>query len=356
MPERTAASTEDADLTSLFSLGAALVRGRWRIARWTILGGFVAALFATLRPLTYSAVASFVPQANETSASQLVNLAGQFGISLAPGGSRRSPDFYRTLLTSYALHDVIVRDTFRVAELNGREVSFVDLFDIDADVPAERLEMGRERLARILDTSVDNSTGIVSLSVSSRWPSVSLAITNALVEGVHAFNQRVRQDEAGAERAFIEMRLKDVHAELRAAEDSLQLFLLANRRFEGSPELVFEHDRLQRDVQSRQQVLNSLTQSYEEARIRELRNTPVISMVETPKLPVLHDPRRRILFGLLGMMLGGSIGIALALASTTVTHHRATGGSDVEELIGAMEELKGDLRSPTRWVRGLLRG
>jgi uncharacterized protein involved in exopolysaccharide biosynthesis len=349
------AHPQDADLTSLFGVGAALVRGRWRIVRWMILGGFVAALFATLRPITYSTVASFVPQAGETSASQLMSLAGQFGISLAPGGSRRSPDFYRTLLTSYALHDVIVRDTFRVAELNDRELSFVDLFEIEAEVPAERLEMGREQVARILDTSSDNSTGIVSLSVSTRWPSVSLAITNALVDGVHAFNQRVRQDEAGAERAFIEMRLKAVRDELRAAEDSLQMFLIANRRFEGAPELVFQHDRLEREVQLRQQVLNSLTQSYEEARIRELRNTPVISMVETPKLPVLHDPRRRILFGLLGMVLGATVGVALALVSTTMTLNRA-GGDDLEQLRGALQDLKADLRSPRRWVRGLLRG
>ena len=344
------------DPPSLFGVGTALVRGRWRIVRWTLLGGFIAALWATLRPLTYTASASFVPQANDTRASNLVSLAGQFGISLSPGGSSRSPDFYRSLLTSKALLDAIARDTFSVEELNGQRVSFVDLFEIEGDLKSERLEEGRTRLVELLETSVDNSTGIVSVAIATEWPSVSHAIITALVDGVHAFNQRVRQDEAGAERAFVEGRHKVVSAELLAAEDSLEAFLMRNRQFERSPELVFRHDRLEREVQSRQQVLTSLTQSYEEARIRELRNTPVITLVEVPALPALHDPRRRVLFGLLGVMLGGLVGVSLALLASTVTHHRNAGDSDVEGMLAAMEELRTDLRSPRRWVRGLLRG
>jgi uncharacterized protein involved in exopolysaccharide biosynthesis len=345
------------DPTSLFVVGASLVRRRWSIVRWVLLGGFLAGLWATLRPLTYTSFASFVPQSNDRAASNLMSLAGQFGISLNPGGSSRSPDFYRALLTSETLVDVVVRDTFQVAELDGKPVTFVDLFQIDPDLPLEeRLEDGRSRLRERLATSVDNSTGMVGVSIATKWPSVSLAIINSLVDGVHAFNQRVRQDEAGAERAFVEGRLKDVRAELRIAEDSLETFLTTNRQFERSPELVLRRDRLQREVQSRQQVLTSLTQSYEEARIRELRNTPVITLVETPALPALHDPRRRILLGLVGMMLGGLIGVSLALVSSTLAHHRAAGDSDVEGLLAAIDELKRDLRNPLRWVRGVLRG
>jgi uncharacterized protein involved in exopolysaccharide biosynthesis len=348
---------QDSDPTSLYVIGASLVRRRWRIVRWMMLGGFLAGLWATLRPLTYTASAAFVSQNQDRNAPNLVSLAGQFGISLTPGGASRSPDFYRTLLTSKELVDAVVRDTFHVEELGGRKVSFVDLFEIDEDLPpAERFEDGRDRLVTLLSTSVDNSTGIVGVSIATEWPSVSFAIINALVDGVHAFNQRVRQDEAGAERAFVEGRLKVQSAELRAAEDSLEAFLTTNRQFQRSPELLFRHDRLQREVQARQDVLTSLNQSYEEARIREMRNTPVITMVVKPALPALHDPRRRVLFGLVGVMLGGLIGITLALVSSTMTQHREAGDSDVEGLLAAMDDLKTDLRSPTRWVRGVLRG
>jgi uncharacterized protein involved in exopolysaccharide biosynthesis len=348
---------QNGDPTSLFVVSASILQRRWRVVRWMLLGGFVAALWATLRPLTYTTSATFVPQSNDRAASNLATLAGQFGISISAGGSARSPDFYRMLLTSEGLVDAVVRDTFHVDELGGRRISFIDLFEIDENLPLEeRLDEGRSRLRERLSTSVDNSTGIVGVSIATQWPSVSLAIVNSLVDGVHAFNQRVRQDEAGAERAFVEGRLKVVRGELRLAEDSLEAFLTNNRQFDRSPELVLHRDRLQREVQARQQVLTSLTQSYEEARIRELRNTPVITLVETPALPAVHDPRRRVLFGLVGIMLGGLIGVSLALVSSTVTHHREVGDSGVEGLLAAMDEVKRDLRSPTRWVKGVLRG
>jgi len=89
-----------------------------------------------------------------------------------------------------------------------------------------------------------------------------------------------RQSQAAAERGFTEERMAEAQEELRAAENELQRFLQNNRQFQNSPELVFQHDRLQRRVAMRQQVYTSLVQSYEQARIDEVPNTPVITVVE----------------------------------------------------------------------------
>lgn len=62
----------------------------------------------------------------------------------------------------------------------------------------------------------------------------------------------------------------------------------------NAPELVIERERIQRDVMSRKQVFTWMTQSYEEARVREVRDIPVIAIVGSPSVPV--KPESRSLF------------------------------------------------------------
>ncbi len=79
--------------------------------------------------------------------------------------------------------------------------------------------------------------------------------------------------------------------------------------------LIFQHDGLLREVGLRQSVLTTLVQSYEQARIAEVRDTPVITVLQSPFFPVQNDPRRRVFVTLLGAMVGGMIGIILAFLS-----------------------------------------
>ncbi len=96
------------------------------------------------------------------------------------------------------------------------------------------------------------------------------------------------------------------------AEDSLKAFLVENRQFANSPQLAFEHDRLQRQVVMRQELVTAMAQAYEQARIDEVRNLPVITVIDQPEPPALPDPRGRLLKLLLGVILGLMAGVALA--------------------------------------------
>jgi uncharacterized protein involved in exopolysaccharide biosynthesis len=79
--------------------------------------------------------------------------------------------------------------------------------------------------------------------------------------------------------------------EKRQAEDELQAFLQRNRDFRSSPQLSFAYDRLADNVSLRQQLYTAVAQAYEQARIEEVRDTPVITVVEAPMLPARPDPR-----------------------------------------------------------------
>ena len=93
----------------------------------------------------------------------------------------------------------------------------------------------------------------------------------------------------------------------------MQQFLQTNRQL-GSPALTFQRDRLQREVQLQQQVVTSLAQQYEENRIREVRDTPVITVIEPPILAARPDARLRALI----LILGTAAGFCVALLTVVV--------------------------------------
>jgi uncharacterized protein involved in exopolysaccharide biosynthesis len=193
------------------------------------------------------------------------------------------------------------------------ETSLADLLEIERDTEALRREAVIRWLEeRAVTVGVANETGTVTVSVETRWPDVSHAIASRLVDEVTRFNMDTRQSQAASERLFIAARVDSARTELHTAESALQTFLEANRQWDGAPLLVFQHERLQREVTLKQSVLTTLVQSYEQARIQEVRDTPVITVLQAPFLPPGPDERRLLLAGALGIVLGGLAGVVLA--------------------------------------------
>ncbi len=177
----------------------------------------------------------------------------------------------------------------------------------------------------------------VEVSVTTRWPSVSLAIASRLVKGVGRFNVETRKSQAAAERQFVEARADEAQRALREAEDRLQSFLQRNRAF-VAPELAFQRDRLQREVALRQEVYTTLLQKREEARIREVRDTPVITMLEEPRLPLLPESRMTVLKTGLGALAAGLVCVVIAFLSEGLADARLLPSDDAREFFKLIDE------------------
>ncbi len=339
------------DEVSLLALGTTLVRNRWRIVRWVLIGAVAAAAFILPRPRTYLASASFISQTSDASRSGLASLAGQMGIAIPSSNQSQSPDFYLSLLRSRVVLLPIVHDTLTVDELAGKRMTVLDLLGVPSGTPLRREEQGITALQRLVSVSIAKSTGIVEYSIATKWRSVSLALVTKLLDGVNAYNERTRQGQATAERKFVEGRLNLATDELRDAENRLAGFLRTNREFGGSPDLAVGRERLQRELALRQQVFTTLTQAYEDARIREVRDTPVITVFEPPFAP--SQPQRRgLLIGvLLGSVLGGLIGVLLSFTSGLLTRRQENGNTEAEEFANALREAKGQLVGGVRRLK-----
>lgn len=331
---------DDVGDISVFAIGTLFLHNRWRIIRWALAGALVVAALVWTRPALYRASASFIPQGADPGRSGLASLAGQFGVALpSASGPTLTPDFYLRLVKSREILGQVVRDTLVVPELGGRRATVEDLLNVGPGSVKARDDAAVDELSRRITASASKTTAIVDFSVGTKWPSVSLAIAQGVINGVDEFNQRTRRDQAAAERKFIEGRLAVATTELRASEDRLQQFLQSNRQFR-SPELQFAQDRLQRDLATRQQVYTSLAQAYEDVRIREVRNVPVISMVDDPTVPAKPEPRGRGARILLGLLIGAGVGVLLVFGGDLVAKRRAEGDPAADEFVRTVGKMK----------------
>jgi hypothetical protein len=235
-------------------------------------------------------------------------LASQLGVSLPSIDASQSPDFYADLLATPDVLGQLALTEYKVS-VGGDTIrgTLVDLYDIDEGDSGKTLaEAIRTLSEKILDISFNRQTSIVSVDVRTKWRDLSYEVAARLLDLVNEFNLNRLQLQAGQERRFLGERVDTARAELRRAEGALEMFLERNRSYPNSPALVFEHDRLQREIGLRQDVYSMLTQSYEQARMQAVRNTPSISLIQHP-VPALRYDRLHIALKALAGLLGGAV-------------------------------------------------
>ena len=330
---------EGAERTAL-DLLALLVR-RWRLLiGLPLLVAVSAVAFSLLLPKRYTVESRFIPESSAPNLSRAAGLAAQFGVNIGGGEATESIDFYVELLQSQDLLRSVVLTEFVVsAEERGEPLrgNLVELLEAKGDTDAERERGAVEKLADLVVTQPDPSANLVTLRTSAPWPDLAVAINARLLELLSEFNVERRQSRAAAERTFLESRVQEARRDLLEAETELERFLSENRRYRESPQLSFEQGRLQRVVDLRQQIHTSLAQGYEQARVDEVRNTPVITVIDQPRGPAKKTAPNLAVNGLLGLILGGLIALAIII-----------GGEFIESARRRDPEAYGRLRQSVR--------
>lgn len=288
---------------------ANVVLRRWRVVAVSVVlfvGYTVFAAFTA--PVTWSSEALLMPE-NSGSPSPLSNIPVQFGGSMGSEEGMQSPQFYAELLRSRAILQRVAQQPV-AAGSPPRMKTVADLYGIRATSPRQRAHQTTAALMGSI-ASATTRTGAVQLRVSAPDALAAKSISDRLLAEIMRFNMQTRQSQAAAERRFIEERLRNASEELRAAESRLEDFLQRNRVAE-SPELTVARQRLERHVRLREEIHTSLATSYERARIDEVRDTPLLTVIEPPEVPVAPDARGGMSRIIVAFITGGLIGIVLA--------------------------------------------
>ena len=117
---------------------------------------------------------------------------------------------------------------------------------------------------------------------------------------------------------------------------------------QNSPELSFRQERLAREVALRQEMYTNLASAWEQARIEEVRDTPLITVVEPAEEPVRPDSRRLVVKTGLALFAGMFLGALLGLLRERLRSPNAASRDEYEEFVTLRREFVGDLRHPWR--------
>jgi uncharacterized protein involved in exopolysaccharide biosynthesis len=322
---------------SLIALVNALLR------HWVVLVALpfaflvLAVVYLVLGTPEFTASAVFMPQASNSGASRLSGLAAQFGINVGGASGGESLEFYSALPKSRALLQRAVESEYRVpgagpdsSDLVG---NLVQLYGVEGDTPDQQLRNTIRLLKDKVTVTSDESSGLVKIAVAAPWPALAVQIDRKLLDELNDFNLHRRQSQAGAERAFLEARLNEARHELDSAEGALAGFTDANRHYQESPMLSLQAARLQRRVDVQQQVYATLAQAYEQARIEQVRNTPVLTVIEPPDGSALLTSPLLVKTLVLAIILGLMCAVAYAFVREYLDRHRERGNEDYAEFV-----------------------
>lgn len=296
------------------ALGAVLIvlRYAWLVAALAFTVAAVVAVKGLRGGRVYAAESVFILDAERQSAG-MSGIAAQFGIAIPQaGGDAQSPEFYVNLLRSRAILRRVVDSAVTVPTPRGPiPLQLIDSIPAVSD-RALRREFAIQRLANRIGAVAAPRTGVVTLRVQDPSPYAALALNRRLLDLLREFNLARRRGRATAERAFIQDRLVYARDSLTRAEERLRTFMAGNREYATFSEASFQRQRIERDVSTRSQVYLSLLQSFEQAKLEEFREAPLIAVIQPPELPVAPEARRLARKTIVGFVIGAVLGVFLS--------------------------------------------
>ena len=308
-----------------------LRRGMARRWRWLVMAPVMAALIGAAAawawPKTWTATTTFVPeQALGSNNASILGALGGIGSLLGDAGGASalaklkdgpSTEFFADVLTSTELLSATLRTPFLDSHAASAARPLLDILDVSGATPQRRFGNALRKLHRKVLVVVSRRSSIVNLSVTLGDPELSAAVANRMLALLNRFNLERRQRSSTEQRRFSETRLATARIELDSAERAKQAFLDSNRNYYESPRLMAMFDQLDRFVSVKEGILIGLTKTYEESRIAEVRDTPLLTVVDVatpPDRPV----QRPLLWGGYACGAGallGLVGVLLAAMS-----------------------------------------
>ena len=330
----------------------AILRERKVILGSTLAAALIGLGIVLLVGPKYSANATFLPQSSGNKGARLANLAAQFGVNVDEGSRSETPDFYADLVRSRSLLTKAVQSTYALAPRGDARDSvrqtLIQIYGLEGKSRSKQLELAVDRLARNVSARADARTGIVRLETFANKPELAVQINRRLLDLIVEYNRQTRQSQASAERQFVQDQLRESQLQLAQAEGALQQFMQENHRIDA-PSLSVEHQRLERQVGLQQQLYTSLMQSFQQARIEEVRNTPVMTIVDTPDGSARRSGLGRSIAVIISAFLGFLVGLGIAITRQLMRAQRLNASPEFEEFEKLRRNAFGRLR-PSRWL------
>jgi uncharacterized protein involved in exopolysaccharide biosynthesis len=296
------------------------VGSNWRsVLTYALIAGVAGGGVSLLLPTVYVARASLIADTPSRAnlPSGLAQFAGQLGLLGQEGN--RAPEFYRDLMRSQRVLTQLANTQIH-DPASGRTLPVYRVFSrgrIDSLTP-RKTEQLLAKLNDLLQTTVDAHTGAIRVAFGGPTPNQAAETLDSLLALTDRFAVVNLRSRARARRQFAETQVAAARGTLDEAEDSLRMFYERNRRITDSPSLQFVEAQLKRRVDLRQEIYVALNRELEQARLDEVRDTPILNVIDPPVPPARHEkPQRRVL-----TILAAFLGAVAAVAGLVIQRSR----------------------------------
>lgn len=277
---------------------------RWLLVRTGLIMLFLSVAIALLLPSSYRSTVTILPETDRSKLAALggiSDLAALAGVNV--GGEPSLAKLYPTLLKSRTILERVILQRYRSSRF-GREVDLIEYWEIDGESELDNMEEALKTLRAELTVTLDTKTNVLTATIGMREPQLAADVLNSAVATLDEYLRTKRTTSASQQRKWIEARTVEVKVELEQSEDRLKSFRERNRRVSDSPQLMLEHGRLMRDVEISSTVFVELKKQDEIARIEEVKNIPVINVLDPATPPARREWPRRTLLVLVSTVLG----------------------------------------------------
>jgi uncharacterized protein involved in exopolysaccharide biosynthesis len=336
---------------TLVSIGNVLLRHRWLLILSMVIGYLVFAFDSYVPYHTYTANTTFTPR-SRSQQSMANNVLSQLGLSGGSSGSGGA--YYMEVIRSPRILAPVAEARYSFKTDTGTiSGTLIDIYGMHGAEP----RAARARMVGMLNTAMKTSTqmgGMMKLSVTTPYAELSAMVARRILSELNAFNLGTRQEQASAERQFIEARVAEAKIALSQAENAQQVFVNENQFYREASPLALEWDRLHRDVELRQELYTGLAKLLDQARIEEVRDNPVLTVIEPADPPLGADPVQWPRKAILGALIGLFLGTVIAFLHAYLARTRENYSDEYTELTRLKAETAEDLRKPWKPLARIL--
>mgnify|MGYP001231419026 CR=1 FL=1 len=197
----------------------------------------------------------------------------------------------------------------------GTEVSLIDLWGLNkeplfkfSNEKAINKDIIEEKAIRKFDKHIfvneDRITGLITISTKLEDPIIVASLANFVGRQIQNYIQKENSAQSTKEKLFIGERLSVVKKELESSEFDLKEFKESNRGYEDSPELFMIFSRLFREAEAKKEVYLTLQQQLELARIEEVRQSPILHILDSATPPIRKSSPNRLMFLIIAGVIG----------------------------------------------------
>ena len=346
----------DEDEIDLLELAKTIWSKRIFIVKVVALGAVIGVFAALLSPKEYKSTATLMPEYSTESQGGASSLLRQYGGLLGvSGGSYASNsnairvDLYPNIVQSTNFQLKLMDQPFYFSDIN-QEATLFDYYtelnspgvlgviksytiglpgkilgailpkkELMTTVPGEAnesmvLNLSKEEfevistLRQKITATLDEESGIVSVSVTLPDNVAAAAVTEYTIKELTEYLTEYRTEKVLRDLTFVEEQLATAEARFEEAQLTLAEFRDSNQGM-LSARAQTEEQRLNSEYQIAFNLYNSLTQQYEEAKLKVQEETPVFKTLEAVQVPLQDETSGAMILIVFIMLSGiGSIG------------------------------------------------